>query len=201
MPAARRSGTPQTPQRLIRKTVPGSLQEHACRTQPVPTALQKAEAGVGAKAPTGHVPSSRCQTPAGAQRAARESTNLSGRASSWQSQPAGGASPLAEPARWWSQTGSNRRPQACKARALPTELWPHPGAPPASPSARKADRADARESQGDGRRRRRLRPPRMVGLGRLERPTSPLSGVRSNHLSYRPGGRQAQGPAPVRKDD
>jgi hypothetical protein len=27
---------------------------------------------------------------------------------------------------------------------------------------------------------------RMVGLGRLERPTSPLSGVRSNHLSYRP---------------
>jgi hypothetical protein len=28
--------------------------------------------------------------------------------------------------------------------------------------------------------------PRVVGLGRLERPTSPLSGVRSNHLSYRP---------------
>ena len=26
--------------------------------------------------------------------------------------------------RWWSQTGSNRRPHACKARALPTELWP-----------------------------------------------------------------------------
>jgi hypothetical protein len=31
-----------------------------------------------------------------------------------------------------------------------------------------------------------VRPPTMVGLGRLERPTSPLSGVRSNHLSYRP---------------
>ena len=29
--------------------------------------------------------------------------------------------------------------------------------------------------------------PMLVGLGRLERPTSPLSGVRSNHLSYRPG--------------
>ncbi len=28
----------------------------------------------------------------------------------------------------------------------------------------------------------------MVGLGRLELPTSPLSGVRSSHLSYRPGG-------------
>src|SRR5580704_16028093 len=25
---------------------------------------------------------------------------------------------------WWSQTGSNRRPHACKACALPTELWP-----------------------------------------------------------------------------
>ena len=28
---------------------------------------------------------------------------------------------------------------------------------------------------------------RMVGLGGLEPPTSPLSGVRSNHLSYKPG--------------
>src|ERR1700754_3441420 len=27
---------------------------------------------------------------------------------------------------WWSQTGSNRRPHACKARALPAELWPRP---------------------------------------------------------------------------
>jgi hypothetical protein len=26
----------------------------------------------------------------------------------------------------------------------------------------------------------------MVGLGRIELPTSPLSGVRSSHLSYRP---------------
>ncbi len=28
--------------------------------------------------------------------------------------------------------------------------------------------------------------PKMVGLGRFELPTSPLSGVRSNRLSYRP---------------
>ena len=28
---------------------------------------------------------------------------------------------------WWSQTGSNRRPPACKAGALPTELWPPSG--------------------------------------------------------------------------
>src|SRR5437868_9185906 len=31
----------------------------------------------------------------------------------------------AKPEAWWSQTGSNRRPHACKARALPAELWPH----------------------------------------------------------------------------
>jgi hypothetical protein len=32
---------------------------------------------------------------------------------------------VAEGEAWWSQTGSNRRPHACKARALPAELWPH----------------------------------------------------------------------------
>ena len=35
----------------------------------------------------------------------------------------------------------------------------------------------------------------MVGLGRLERPTSPLSGVRSNHLSYKPGDARGSRPA------
>jgi hypothetical protein len=37
---------------------------------------------------------------------------------------AGIACPMCLIAQWWSQTGSNRRPHACKARALPTELWP-----------------------------------------------------------------------------
>jgi hypothetical protein len=62
--------------------------------------------------------------------------------------------------RWWSQTGSNRRPPACKAGALPTELWPRNAAP---------------------QQRRE-----MVGLGRFELPTSRLSSARSNQLSYRP---------------
>ena len=35
---------------------------------------------------------------------------------------------------WWSQTGSNRRPPACKAGALPTELWPHLWASARSPA-------------------------------------------------------------------
>ena len=29
-----------------------------------------------------------------------------------------------QPGEWWSQSGSNRRPPACKAGALPAELWP-----------------------------------------------------------------------------
>ena len=65
------------------------------------------------------------------------------------------------PRLWWSQTGSNRRPHACKARALPTELWP--------------------------RFKTRRRPKAVVGLGGLEPPTSRLSSARSNQLSYKPG--------------
>ena len=68
---------------------------------------------------------------------------------------------------WWSQTGSNRRPPACKAGALPTELWPRP---------------DARLSRAPELRTRE----NLVGLGRLELPTSRLSSARSNQLSYKP---------------
>jgi hypothetical protein len=90
---------------------------------------------------------------------------------------------------WWSQTGSNRRPHACKARALPAELWPRTRrrmlccapyelafacATAQQPSFRKACRAEAAEQR------------RLVGLGRLELPTSRLSSARSNQLSYKP---------------
>ncbi len=48
-----------------------------------------------------------------------------------------------EAQRWWSQTGSNRRPHACKARALPTELWPRsePAAAGALSSRRRPGRS------------------------------------------------------------
>ena len=65
------------------------------------------------------------------------------------------------PRRWWSQTGSNRRPQACKASALPTELWPH-WKPLVSVEQT------------------------LVGPGRFELPTPRLSSVCSNQLSYGP---------------
>ena len=106
----------------------------------------------------------RCQITSGAWRSARELFDGHSRRN-------GGARRI-----WWSQTGSNRRPHACKARALPTELWPQFLLSP--------------------RRRRHCAEPqdRMVGLGRLERPTSPLSGVRSNHLSYRPETQAADEP-------
>ena len=73
---------------------------------------------------------------------------------------------------WWSQTGSNRRPHACKARALPAELWPR--------TRRRMLRAGCKLDQ------RHMRSIKVVGLGRLELPTSRLSSARSNQLSYKP---------------
>ena len=133
---------------------------------------------------------------------------------------------------WWSQAGSNRRPPACKAGALPAELWPlfrlvyiadscvatprsntHvPGVHSVSRSSRALDSTiyPARKTKRTRNlpdplkilcsSRRRLakcasshtsknstqKCAKLVGLGGLEPPTSPLSGVRSNHLSYRP---------------
>ena len=77
---------------------------------------------------------------------------------------------------WWSQSGSNRRPSRCKRDALPAELWPRP-----------VETLQGPVDPG----------PDMVGLGGVEPPTSPLSGVRSNQLSYRPGGRRDVLPARV----
>jgi hypothetical protein len=37
---------------------------------------------------------------------------------------------------WWSQSGSNRRPPACKAGALPAELWPRDNGGLSNPIAR-----------------------------------------------------------------
>ena len=83
---------------------------------------------------------------------------------------------------WWSQTGSNRRPPACKAGALPTELWPQVG------SARLRRGFGGQPSQFEGwpANRNGHTPRRLVGLGRFELPTSRLSSARSNQLSYRP---------------
>ena len=78
------------------------------------------------------------------------------------------------PAGWWSQTESNRRHPACKAGALPTELWPHSVGMVRSPGELSYDTVQGWSPAG------------LVGPGRLELPTLRLSGVRSNHLSYGP---------------
>ncbi len=85
------------------------------------------------------------------------------------------SAPTHRPRRWWSKTGSNRRPHACKARALPTELLPRSGT---SQRLVRGATIGLRRSSRPG--------VRLVGLGRLELPTSRLSSARSNQLSYKP---------------
>ena len=84
---------------------------------------------------------------------------------------------------WWSRTGSNRRPPACKAGALPIELRPHPDRPSGTPP-----------DLG-------LAPiPEVVGLDGFEPSTPALSRRCSNQLSYKPGSdlrlsRRTRGPS------
>ena len=94
---------------------------------------------------------------------------------------------------WWSQTGSNRRPPACKAGALPTELWPRTSrycwlvGSHGSPSrSSRAAIARLRPMDYGVAAFAALRERRLVGLGRFELPTSRLSSARSNQLSYKP---------------
>lgn len=83
---------------------------------------------------------------------------------------------------WWSQTGSNRRPPACKAGALPTELWPRRTGLPVEARSNSPGFA-LRATPGSLRSASERR---LVGLGRFELPTSRLSSARSNQLSYKP---------------
>ena len=79
--------------------------------------------------------------------------------------------------RWWRQTGSNRRPPACKAGALPTELCPRLSF---SVGVICASSAGANRLAPEGSSRSRD----LVGQGGFEPPTSRLSSARSNQLSY-----------------
>ena len=92
---------------------------------------------------------------------------------------------------WWSQTGSNRRPHACKARALPAELWPRILLKrPAPVFALRATPGTLHSTIERGCATRSHRRS-VVGLGRLELPTSRLSSARSNQLSYKPQAQEA----------
>ena len=77
---------------------------------------------------------------------------------------------------WWSRTGSNRRPEACKATALPTELRPHFLSEPQTPAVASATLADAQTCAAA------VRPCDACGI---ERPIS-------RDLHKRPEGSQAR---------
>ncbi len=93
---------------------------------------------------------------------------------------------------WWSQTGSNRRPEACKATALPTELWPLSNFGEAERQNTNAHYSTILAlslicfANVTGAPFLALPKMGLVGRGRFELPTSRLSVVRSNQLSYRP---------------
>ena len=86
----------------------------------------------------------------------------------------------------WSQSGSNRRHLACKASALPAELWPRRNLT-CLPCRLRETASVTSFSRHPGKLGLIvLQAKQLVGLEGLEPSTSPLSGVRSNHLSYRP---------------
>ena len=73
----------------------------------------------------------------------------------------------------WRWTGSNRRPPACKAGALPIELHPQKDRLALLVPSREFDKHSASRTTCQ-----------MVGQGGLEPPTPRLSSVCSNQLSY-----------------
>ena len=75
--------------------------------------------------------------------------------------------------KWWSQTGSNRRHPACKAGALPAELWPR--------QLRAYPRMDERSEDPANRLapRRRIRLRHSSGFSCVM--TEPLRSVRQKH--------------------
>ena len=82
---------------------------------------------------------------------------------------------------WWRLRGSNPRPQACKARALPAELSPRLG----GHSFLKNNRPSGDSANAGAV----IAKKKVVGLTRFELVTSRLSAGRSDQLSYRPNAR------------
>jgi hypothetical protein len=82
------------------------------------------------------------------------------------------------PGTWWRRSGSNRRPPACKAGALPAELRP------LDHEATTARRRHLVATALPSPTRIALRREHLVGQGGFEPPTPRLSSVCSNQLSY-----------------
>jgi hypothetical protein len=80
--------------------------------------------------------------------------------------------------KWWRRTGSNRRPPACKAGALPAELRPQTGQTQTTQQLQVEPSGGCHASSASRSNHE------MVGQGGLEPPTPRLSSVCSNQLSY-----------------
>ena len=102
---------------------------------------------------------------------------------------------------WWSRAGLNRRPQACKARALPAELLPLKFSvenfiPRTRPFGafegtqtflnRSPSSAYCLPMASSGQFCLTKSMAKLVGPSGIEPETSALSAQRSSHLSYRP---------------
>jgi hypothetical protein len=83
----------------------------------------------------------------------------------------------------WRRSGSNRRPPACKAGALPAELRPR--TPASRPSRSRTPNRQHRRAACASRQPPGRHGPSM-GQGGFEPPTPRLSSVCSNQLSYWP---------------
>ena len=81
----------------------------------------------------------------------------------------------------WRRPGSNRQPPACKADALPVELRPQ-----AVASTIDDYDSGSRPGVSQNHKSKIANHKFRVGPGRFGLPTSRLSGVRSNQLSYEP---------------
>jgi hypothetical protein len=86
----------------------------------------------------------------------------------------------------WSQSGSNRRPPACKADALPAELWPLSSFLKLETTASIPHLSLYSSYSSNLSFLASPVSTCSVGLGGLEPPTPRLSSVCSNQLSYRP---------------
>ena len=111
--------------RLHSRTAPGSISSSRCQTSRAQPTISRRSADLGFSRTSFAAPSSLAHSLAHS--LARRLCCSAKRQRAAFAPGLTRQSALERSTVWWSQTGSNRRPPACKAGALPTELWPPQG--------------------------------------------------------------------------